>query len=178
MGQLSKAIIVEDVLEKVFSFLPEMSFDDPSETYKVVFGYGDDIELNTFLANREASTVYPLVWMLYPQTEKHLKTKVSLNNVSFILAVQTNNEMENPERIKLTYSKILMPLFHNIRLLFRQSNVISVYDKEEAYNAVKYPNYSETELRDKAGTISIWDALKITVDLDVIQGCIKPIKFF
>lgn len=178
MGTISSAIVVENVLDQVIAYLPKMSFDENSQEYPVTFGYGDEIELNGFLANREESDVYPLIWLLYPLNEEHTKTSVKLENASFILAVTTNKSMENKERIKVTYSKILMPLLHNLRQLFRQSNVISIYSKDESLKVVKHPNFSETQLRSKSGTIAIWDALKIVVDLEVIQGCIKPIKFF
>lgn len=178
MGHLLEPIISEEVLEEVFSYLPDMSFEEDGTEFPVRFGYGDEVELNVFLKNREVSDVYPLIWMLYPQTEKHLKNSVRLEKATFILSVTTNQSMENSERIKLTYRKILIPLMFNIRLLFRQSNVISVYDKEEKYIVTKHPNFSESTMRDKTGAVAIWDALKITVDLDIIGGCIKPIKFF
>lgn len=177
MGHITKTIIVEDVLEEVMSYLPKMSFSEGGPEYPVTFGYGDEIELNLFLSNREESDVYPLIWMLYPQAEEHLKTRVKLPNVSFILSVTTNQSMENKERMKVTYGRILMPLLFNVRLLFRKSNVISVDSKMEKYKIVKYPNFSETQLRNKTGTIAIWDALKFTLDLDIIENCIKPIKF-
>ena len=178
MGQLKDFLVAEDVLEEVFSYLPKMQFNQSGEKYPVQFGYGDHLELNLYLKNREESDVYPLIWLLYPLKEEHLKTRIRLPRASFILSVTTNQTMENQERLKLTYGKILMPLFHNIRLSFRQSNVVSVYNKDEMYDIVKFPNYSENSLRDKAGVTAIWDALKFTVDLDIIQGCIKPIKFF
>jgi hypothetical protein len=172
-----KVIIIEDVLEKVFSYLPKMSFEEGGTEYPVVFGYGDKIELNSFLSNREQSDVYPLIWLLYPLSEEHHKTKANFTDVVFVLAVTTNQSMENKERLILTYGKVLMPLFYNIRMLFRRSNVISVDSKNETYKATKFPNYSEDETRDKSGTIAIWDALQVIVDLEIIQGCIKPIKF-
>lgn len=178
MGKILKAIIVEDVLEEVFSYLPDMAFSSTGEKFPVRFGYGDEKELNVFLANREISDVYPLIWLLYTQKEQHLKTSVKLPEANFILAVTTNQTMEYRERIKLTYGKVLMPLLTNIRLLFNQSNVISIDQKDKQMTVLKYPKFSENELKNKNGTIAIWDALKITVNLDIIQGCIKPIKFF
>lgn len=178
MGAIKRTIIIEDILDKVFRFLPRMVFDDNGSDYQVTFGYGDQFELNTFLSNRERSDVYPLIWLLYPQQEEHRKNRVVAKEMTFILAVTTNQSMENFERINLTYKHILMPLLNNMRLLFRQSNVISVGSKHESYKVVKHPNYSETELRDKSGTLSIWDALKVSVDLEFIEGCIKPVKFF
>ena len=104
---VKKSIVIEDVFEKVFSYLPEMSFDENQDKYPVVFGYGDEIELNSFLAKREVSSTYPLIWMLYPINEEHNKNRVKCEGLSFI-----------------------------------------------------------------------WDAIKLTIDLELISGCIKPIKFF
>lgn len=177
MGIVEKAIIIEDVLEEVISYLPKMSFKQGGTKFPVVFGYGDKVDLNAFLANRDSSNVYPLIWLFYPLEEEHGKTKSRFREATFILAVSTNQSMENRERIILTYGKIIMPLFFNIRMLFRRSNVVSVDSKNETYRVFKFPNYSETETRDKSGTIAIWDALQVSVDLEIIQGCIKPIKF-
>jgi hypothetical protein len=174
----SKTIVIEDVLENIFSYLPDMSFNVNSETYPVTFGYGDKVELNAFLANRDKSTTYPLIWMLYPLDEDHQKTMLVATNVTFVLAVTTNQSMENRERIKLTYGKVLMPLLYNIRTAFKQSNVLTIQSENESFKSIKYPNYSNTESRDESGTIAIWDALRFSVDLEIIDTCIKPIKFF
>lgn len=178
MGQVQQAIVLEDVLEELFSFLPKMSFDEDGPEYPVTFGYGDNIELNLFLKNREEQDVYPLVWMLYPNKEEHQKNRLISERTTFIVAVLTNQSMENHERMQLTYGKVLMPLLHNMRLLFRGSNVTTTGHKHEGYEVVKYPNFSETDIRSKTGTIAIWDALKVVVNLEIIQGCIKPVKFF
>lgn len=174
MGVSTKAIIIEDVLDEVFSYLPEVSFDGGN--FPIVFDSGDEVALNGFLANREKSDTYPLLWMLYPQIEDHLKTRVIVDNLSFILAVTTNNSMENRERIKTTFKEILMPVFYNIRLALQRASVVTVKGGALSFKIIKHPNYSSTEARDSTGAVAIWDALKITVSLEIIEGCIKPIK--
>ena len=169
----SKSIVLENVLEELFSYLPEMSFDN-EVTYPVSFGYGDEIELNLWLSTREENDPYPLIWLLYPFKENHTDTKLEVENVSFILAIETNNTMQNAERIAETFGKVLMPLFFNFRSAFKQANIIST---KKEYELVKHPNYSKSAAREESGTIAIWDALKVTTSFTVMDTCLREIKF-
>jgi len=177
MPVTKKTIIIEDRLEEIFSYLPTMSFDVSGEKFPVTFGYGDELSLNGYLANREENSVYPLVWMLYPLEENHKKTRLIVDGLELIAAVNTNSSMENKERISLTFGKVLMPLLDNIRFALKSANIATLGDKDENFKVVKYPNYSKTDAREENATIAIWDAIKITVDLEVISTCLNPIKF-
>ncbi len=170
----TKSIILEDVLEEIFGYLPDMAFTSGGTTYPVVFGYGDELELNIFLSTREVSDSYPLIWLLYPYQESHTDNRLILDNVNFILAVETNSSMQNKERIKETFTKILMPLFFNMRLAFKKANVINTADE---YDMVKHPNFSESESREKSAGTFIWDAIKVTTSFNVIDTCLMEIKF-
>ena len=151
--------------------------DVNSGEFPVTFGYGDELELNVFLANRDKTNPYPLVWMLYPYDEDHQKTRLIADGVTFVLAVETNQSMENHERVKLTFEKILYPLLYNVRLALRQSGIITIGSENESFKGVKHPNFSKTAAREESAVIAIWDALKVSVDLEVTEGCVKPIKF-
>lgn len=169
-----KSIILEDVLEEIFAYLPVMAYKKGSQTFPVVFGYGDETELNIFLKNKESSDVYPLIWLLYPYDEDHSRTSLEVQNVSFILAMDTDSNMENRERIKETFGKVLMPLFFNLRLAFKRANIIST---NHEYKLVKHPNFSESASRKASAGTFIWDALKVTTSFKVIDNCLKEIKF-
>ncbi len=176
MGVVTKPIILEDVLRTVFSYLPDMPYNVGDASYPVVFGSGDEIALNQFLANREETTVYPIIWMLYPGTEDHQRNRLVAENITFILAMENMNiSMENEDRINTTFKKVLLPLQYNMRLAILRSNVLSFTDKEESLKTTKYPNYSKTDARTESGTIAIWDALKVVVGLNVTGECIKSI---
>ncbi len=174
MATVRRTIELEKVLEAMFAFLPDMEGIDTSTTFPVVFGYGDEVELNGFLANREVSTTYPLVWLLFPvkeTTERHL---LQVDKMTLVLAVETNENMENPQRMRETFEKILMPLLDNVKHVFKTANIINM---EDSFAFEKHPNYSKTNAREENAVISIWDALKVTFSFKVFNTCLKDIKF-
>ncbi len=71
MGIVTKTIILEDVLKSVFNYLPAMSYNEGGDEFSVTFGFGTKKDLNKFLTLRKRSTVYPLIWLLYPYNELH-----------------------------------------------------------------------------------------------------------
>lgn len=169
-------IIVEDRFAEVFAYIPDVQYPGDVNAYAPTFQYGDDKELNAFLKLHEAqnSKPYPLIWLLYPYTEKQLKTKVELPSVSFILAVDTKTEMLNPERIKESYKKILIPMYDNFVKVITRNNIINI---EHSFNVIKYPNYSDdNSTGDKNKTIARWDALKVNFKCTINDTCLRKIK--
>jgi hypothetical protein len=158
-------IVIEDKLNDIFSYLPSQN------GFKPVFSWGDDKELNTFLSNsNEATTPYPLIWLIYPYNENHKKRSVKAK-IELILAVKTNTEMLNKERLIKTYKGILIPLYDNILTVFQKASTVFV---EEEYEVIKYPNYGDST---NTKTVDIWDALKVTFDLRFNDNFLKTIKF-
>ena len=174
MVTFKKTIVLEDVFDDIFQQLPEITSVDGSGKYKVVFDYGDEKALNNYLANREQNKPYPLIWMLYPYLENHSKNNLVVDRVELILAMETNTSMENRERISTSFGKVLLPLLDNIRKAFQQANVVNVSGD---YDVVKHPNYSKTDIKDENAVISLWDALKISFNIKVIDTCLRPLKF-
>ena len=74
-----------------------------------------------------------------------------------------------------TYSKVLLPLLDNIRMLFQRSNIIN---NSKEYKLTKFPNYSEVDISGEVNkTLYIWDALKISFDGYITSNCLKPVFF-
>lgn len=173
MGAVRKTIELEKELEAMFAFLPDMAGTSGSQKFPVVFGYGDEVALNGFLANRETETTYPLIWKLPVKevTERHL---LKVENMTLILAVETNSSDENPQRMRETFEKVLMPLLDNVKHVFKTANIISM---EDSFSIEKHPNYSKTDAREENAVISIWDALKVTFSFTMFDTCLRDIKF-
>jgi len=170
MGVVKKMIVVEERLQEMFNTLPVIQTVDGD--FKPIFMYGDQKELNTFLkANTNAEKPYPLIWLVYPYEEKHTRTNVEISNISLILAVETNIEMFNPERMESTFKAVLIPLWDNIRELFNASNTIAV---SQEYDIIKFPNYGE---EDTSESTDIWDALKITFECEINNYCLNEILY-
>lgn len=169
----TKAIILEDVLEELFGYLPPMSWNPGGTEYPVVFASGDEKELNAYLAEREPAETYPLIWLLYPFAENHTKTKLEVNSITFILAVESDMIKRNDERLKQAYSKVLMPLFFNIQKAFKRANI---FNTENEYDVYKYPLASINDQKEQSQTITTWDAMRVTTSFTVIDSCLRPIK--
>jgi hypothetical protein len=176
MGVLQNLIVVEDRLQEIFDYLPEMKVDGNPKSFKVRFEYGDEKELVAFLkaTETETSRPYPLIWLVYPHKETHLKTRVKLESVKLVIAVDTAKAMLNPERLKVSYKTILMPLCNNIVKVLTKANIINI---EHEFNITKYPNYSGKESGDgKHFTTDIWDAIQLTFSCYINGACLKEIK--
>lgn len=176
MGVINNPIIVEDRFKEIFSYLPDMKFNSSLPAFPVRFSYGDDYELKAFLisSENEENRIYPLIWLVYPFQEKHIKTRVELKGVNLILAVDTSKAGLNPERIRLNYENVLMPLYGNIVKVLTRANIINM---KYEFNITKFPNYSHESSNGKEHkTISRWDALKVNFDCTIIDTCLKQIK--
>lgn len=175
-------IIVENKLEEIFSYLPLMSYEVGGAEFKVYFGYGDELELNAFLKQKEGDETqpYPLIWLLYPYEEIHKKKEVYLNDIVLIVATNTNNNMLNKERIATNFSKVLIPLYDNIeRAFLRASNMNFLQEVK----VTKFPNYSgedqrrsSIEPREESFANTLWDALKTKWKISINDNCLKQIK--
>jgi hypothetical protein len=180
MATIKKMILLEDALEAIFRYLPPMKYE-PSYTksFKPTFSYGDKKDLNIFLKlkSKEQQHPYPLIWLEYPFLEIHKENKMEAKEVSLILAVQTNSSMQNNQRLKETYRKVLNPLFDNIRHCLKFANIVNISGE---YKLRKFPNYSDDNSSGESNkTIAIWDAIKITFDIEIVDNvkCLREIKF-
>lgn len=167
-------IIVENRLEEIFSYLPVMKNDKGVE-FKPTFMYGDQKQLLDFLRqNSTGQSMYPLIWLVYPFNEKHNRSNVEIDSLPLVLAVETNSTMLNHQRIKETYTKVLIPLFDNIKHCFNSANIANISNEVQV---VKFPNYSEDKDGEANETTYIWDAMKVTFKGTLNSNCLKPIFF-
>lgn len=168
-----KTIIVENVLKEALNYLPFMK--NNGLEYKPLFKIGDHKELLAFFKQTQGVTNYPLIWLEMPYTENHINRKrVELQNLNFILAVETNSQMLYNERLETTFL-ILHDLLDNVLTCFKKANTIS-YDLN--FSIEKYGNYSDVETSGEEAKFSdIWDAIKLTINLELNDNCLREIKF-
>jgi hypothetical protein len=169
----TQTIIVESVLQKTLAYLPLM--DKNGVSYKPLFKIGDHKELLSFFKQTQGNSNYPLIWLEMPFVENHINTKkVRIDSLNFILAVETNSQMLYNERLDSTFV-VLYKLLDNLLTCFKQSNTIS-YDLN--FQIEKYGNYSDVEtVGDEAKFSDIWDAIKLTINLELNNNCLREIKF-
>lgn len=167
-------IVVEDRFSEIFEYLPTMS-NSKRQLFKPTFMYGDQKQLLDFLRqNNSGQSNYPLIWLIYPYTEKHTRSDVEFSNLSLVLAVETNSIMLNSQRMKETYAKVLIPLFDNIKKCFNKANIANIPDE---YEVIKFPNYSEDGQEEENASTYVWDALKVTFSGKLNSNCLQPIIF-
>ena len=163
-----QTIVIEDRLREIFAFLPEI------RDYKPVFKAGDHKELLAFFQESQGKTNYPLIWLDMPYEESHINRKrVEINDLNLILAVETNSEMRYSERLETTFAKVLMPLLDSVLDAFTVGNTLS-YDSD--FKIVKFGNYSEQAEGAEGAFVDIWDAIKLTVKVEINDNCLRTIK--
>jgi hypothetical protein len=170
-------IVVENRLRDMINVLPLMS-NSSGEFFNVKFSFGDDKELMNYLIEKRGE-IYPLIWYIYPTMETHKNNHVTISEAQFILAVKSNDHYLNQERFSTNYKNFLVPLFDNFIYLLKKSNIVNL---NEEIKVVKFPNYSNEKLpgnreslksSEKHKTFDIWDALKVTLDMQISNRCFK-----
>lgn len=170
-------IVVEDRLAEIFAYLPEMSYSVGSTLFKPVFRYGNQVELAAFLkaAETDGFSPYPLIWLLYPINENHnvRGRKVTVQQLTLILAVNSSKVALNPERMETTFKKVLIPLYDNIETAFKSASSINASPEVEI---IKFPNYSgDRSDGDSNFTVDRWDALKTIWNVSINDVCLRPL---
>ena len=163
-----KTIKVEERIKEIFDYLPTIN------TYKPVFKAGDQKELLAFFQQSQSNTNYPLIWLDMPYEEKHdSRKRVRIDSINLILAVQTNSEMLFSERLDTTFNNVLFPLLDSILDSFTVANTLS-YDSD--FSITKFGNYSEQAEGTEGEFVDIWDAIKLTVSIELNDNCLREIK--
>lgn len=167
-----ETIVLEDKFEDVLFYLEPITTS--SGVYKHTFMCGTEKQLEDFMAQCKASkSIYPLIWLLSPYNEVHFKNRAEFENLQLVLAVETNTTMLNDERLKTTYSSVLMPLFHDFKRVITKANNFNVKDD---FGFVKYYNYSnDNGTGEKHKTSYIWDAVKVSISGYVTPNCLRKI---
>lgn len=173
MGVIKKTLVIEDILSSHFDMLPPFEKEVGGVTieFSPFFKVGDDKELLAFIKEKETKP-YPLIWLMRPFSEDHKTTFVSCDDLSFVLAVESNTEEYDSDRLESSYKAILLPLLDNIKKIFRISASIDFNNNN--VKITKFPNYGEDNENEFS---SIWDALKVTFEsLSFKDKCIKQIN--
>ena len=153
-------IVVQERLTELFDTLDEI------QGHKPVFDSGTDVYLNKLLTGyfKEGKTPYPLIWMLPgDETEDEFLGKVE-KRAEFILCTRNDNvDMYMPQRLATSFENVLIPLYDAILVGITKSH-IATYDNRSVTRQL-YPNYVVNENKNK--TIDVWDAIKLTIDLEI-----------
>lgn len=170
MGVVHEMIIIEERFAEMFAYLPK--YLNGSVEFTPVFMYGTQKQLLEF--QKVNKKPYPLIWLMQPYKEKHLKTKVELEDISFVLAIETNASMLNPERMETTFKPMLIKLYNDIRSLFTVSSIINLNEEIEIY---KEFNFASDDSEETQISLDRWDAMKFTFSCTLNNFCLREPKF-
>lgn len=155
-------IVVQERLTELFDAL------DDIQGHKPVFDSGTDVYLNRLLTGyfKEGRTPYPLIWMLpSDESEDEYLGRVT-KRAEFILCTRNDNvDMYMPQRLATSFLNVLIPLYDAI-LVEIDKSTFAKYDNRNVIRQL-YPNYAVNEKSNK--TIDVWDAIKLTIDLEIFK---------
>ena len=165
-------IVAEHNIRSIIDTIPSIRINDELTT-KPNFHWGDDKELARYL-EIEADNAYPLIWLLPSQDEYEYFGKEVNKKCDFIIATrEANVNLLNDQRFINSFDTVLNPLCDR---LIHGLKVSTISDIEQDWKISKFPNYSKA---DKNGTIDLWDALKLTINVKFTNtnNCLLKIDY-
>ena len=168
-------IVAEHMIRAIVDTIPAIQVN-PSLLAKAKFHWGDEKELNRYIQLKKANS-YPLIWLLpSPDNYEGSLGQEMTKECSFIIATrETRKDLFNDERYITSFGLVLQPLTDS---LIHGLSTSTITDKtEDAWEIMKFPNYSADD--DKNGTIDLWDAIKLTIGVRFKSDlkCLKPINY-
>jgi len=162
-------IISEHRLREIVATIPLIRLND-NVSNKPFFHWGDKVELNKYLKTKKSP--YPLIWLL-PTADNYINRGQRLNKTcEIIIATQESREdLFNDQRYILSFDTILNPTTDYLIQGLKKASISSVLGDWEVF---KFPNYSEA---DKNFTIELWDAVKLTIEVEFNDGCLGTIIY-
>jgi len=167
-------IQLENRFIDVFGTIPIITYKGGNLVSKYDFGTEHDC-LRFLSVNTRPIDKYPLIWL--DTTELVLKGKPSRlqSRLKFILAYPTTSELENRERLKESFEKILDILFNNVIIALQQCGFITFKNSSNNQFARRF-NYSETNDAE-SGFPDIWDAIVFSRDVEISDCDTKQINY-
>ena len=163
-------IVFEEKLRELIALMPEWE-----NTHPIRYDWGTVDVLNKFLILKESVSKYPLIWLVTSKdTDDLLRNRVT-RTARFVIATRSNDvDGFNAQQYQTDYISILLPVYNDFVTLLNSSGISkivgSTIDKELK------PNYSVND--NGKGLITIWNAIVLDLEIELIDGCIKEnIKF-
>jgi len=163
-------IVFEEKLRELVALMPKWN-----DTHDVRYDWGTIDVLNKFLILKESKSKYPLIWLVTSKdTDDLLRNRVT-RQARFVIATRSNDvDAFNSTQYQTDYKSVLIPVYNDFITVLNSSGISkivgSTIDKELK------PNYSVND--NGKGLVTIWNALVLDLEIELIDGCIKEnIKF-
>jgi hypothetical protein len=169
-------IIVEERIREIIEGIPKIFVNDDVTT-KPKFHWGDRYELVKYLEiNKDDS--YPLIWLLLGIDNHTERGRLCTRECEFIIATrETDKSLMNDVRFNKSFTIVLNPLLEYILQGLNNSSISRIV--EESWSVERRPDYTESYYKNDNDnyTIDLWDALKLTVEVEFNNHCLKTITW-
>lgn len=162
-------IVVEHRIRDIVGTIPTIRLNE-DQSSKPFFHWGDKKELNRWLKNKKDA--YPLIWLL-PTSDDYIDRGRAVNKVcEFIIATrEKRKDLYNDQRYLKAFDVVLNPTTDKLIQGLTKSSISTMIDD---FTIFKFPNYSEA---DQNFTIELWDATKLTINMNFTDNCLKNINY-
>lgn len=163
-------IVFEEKIRELVSLMPEWE-----NTHPIRYDWGTIDVLNKFLILKESVSKYPLIWLVTSKdTDDLLRNRVT-RNARFVIATRSNDtDGFNAQQYQTDYLKVLIPVYNDFITLLNSSGISKIVNS--SIDKELKPNYSVND--NGKGLITIWNAIVLDLEVELITGCIKEnIKF-
>lgn len=163
-------IVFEEKIRELVSLMPEWE-----NTHPIRYDWGTIDVLNKFLILKESVSKYPLIWLVTSKdTDDLLRNRVT-RNARFVIATRSNDtDGFNAQQYQTDYLKVLIPVYNDFLTLLNSSGISKIVNS--SIDKELKPNYSVND--NGKGLITVWNAIVLDLEVELITGCIKDnIKF-
>jgi hypothetical protein len=171
-------IVIEHKLAEIFDGIPEISLSGTNTTKKASFSWGSKEDLDAYI-KESGSNCYPLIWLLPSEEKDNRRADTMTSRCVFILAtLEMDRSKFNGSRWMDSFNETLNPLSEYIKKALDLSATTILIDPEDV-TQLKKPNYSEVDRGEKSdgGTIDLWDAIRLEVEVEFNNNCFKSIRW-
>lgn len=169
-------IIVEERVREICGQLPKIRINN-DVTKQPRFHWGDRNELVKFLElNKEDS--YPLVWLMTGIDNHIERGRLCQRECQFVLATrETDKSLLNDIRFDKSFAVVLNPLLDYLLQGLNNSSISRI--ENESWTVERRPDYTESYYKNDNDnyTIDLWDALKLTVEVEFNNHCLNEITW-
>ena len=166
-------IVFEEKIRELVTLIPPYTQEE--QDFPIRYDWGTIDVLNKFLILKESVSKYPLIWLVTSKdTDDLLRNRVT-RKCQFVIATRSNDVNSfNSKQYQTDYLNILIPVYNNLITLLNRSGISKIIgssvDKELK------PNFSMKD--NEKGLITVWNAIVLDLEVELIDGCIKKnIKF-
>lgn len=161
-------IVFEEKMRELISLMPNHT--QGNKNFPIRYDWGTIDVLNKFLILKESVSKYPLIWLVTSKdTDDLLRGRVN-RKARFVIATRSNDENAfNGTQYQTDYLNILIPVYNNFITLLNSSGITKIVNS--SIEKELKPNYSVND--NGKGLITVWNAIVLDLEVEIINGCIK-----